>query len=83
MYKSSKEKSKALLQRIAEHLGEGEVRESRQGTPHLVAKGCSVVRFGSSRTFRLFKPWPCPGAQQFKKDFKTYGDVMRYMAAFK
>lgn len=76
-HRNSHEKSVALLQRIADKVGEGTVRISHNGTPHLLIKGASVVRFASTKNFRVFYPYPA--AQQTKTTLPHWGAVADFL----
>ncbi len=50
------------------------VRESKRGTPHLVIMsggvGFSVTYFLTTKTFRVFTPYPAFDQEQTKRNFK-------------
>ncbi len=80
-FRNSHEKCVVLLQRIADKVGEGEVRISRNGTPHLIIKGVSVVRFASTKTFRVFSPYPA--TIQTKTTLPNWAAVATYIRGLK
>lgn len=71
---------KDRLQRVATQVG-GIYRISNRGVPHLVVSGgsgmCSVCYFGSTRTWRVFYPYP--GRDQNKMDFKDESNLVSYL----
>ena len=74
-------KATRILKVIQGKIG-GRGRVSLGGVPHLVvAENFSVCYFGSTRTLRIFTPYPSYGRRQKKYTFKTWVEVVNFFQA--
>ena len=67
-------KLNAVMSLVRPHVTKAYVRESRRGVPHLVIMaggiGFSVTYFLTTKTFRVFTPYPAFDQEQTKRNFK-------------
>jgi len=81
MHYTALSKSLGLLKEISSVFPayRGTVRVSNAGAPHLVIDQFSVVRFTSTKEFRVFYPYGAPRQQQTVKDCEHKGEVIAFL----
>ena len=67
-------KLNTVMSLVRKHVTKVYIRDSKRGTPHLVimsgGTGFSVTYFLTTKTFRVFTPYPAFDQEQTKKNFK-------------